>query len=173
MFSETGFVALVVGLCTLAASIAPAIVQGFQRREERHQSARTKAIEAQLNLLYKPLLRILEAHTTPFPPDPNPEDWDDAVRGHLSEAFALVDENLELASSELVRLLYGYRELVAEGAANSYEELDRLHRHVRGKFDQLRQELYLLPNQPSPRLFARLWKWLGWQMWGRWRAQKF
>jgi hypothetical protein len=144
IFSEPGFVALVVALSTLAGGVTLEIVRGYQRRAERRERTRTEAIRVQLNMLYKPLLRILEAHTHPFPPDPNPEDWEDAVRGHLSEAFALVDENLELASSELVRLLYSYREFVAEGARDSYQELEKLHRHVRDKFDQLRQELYFL-----------------------------
>ena len=170
IFSETGFVALVVALSTLAGGVPFAIVVGHQRSAERRQRARTEAIRTQLRVLYKPLMRILGAYTVPLP-DPDPMDWDDAVKGRLSEAFEIVDENLEYAPRELIRLLHDYRSSVAYGAANSYEELEILYRYVRDQFDQLRRELLMIPSEHKAFWLIRLWRWLG-QKWHSWRAKR-
>jgi hypothetical protein len=170
IFSETGFVALVVGLFTLAGAVTPVIVQGFQRRGERRRSARTKAIEIQLRVLYKPLLQILEP--TPLVPEPDPMDWDDAVRPRVLDAYKVIDENLEYVPDELMRLLENYRSAVAYGGnVLSYEELTELHRYARGQFDQLRRELLMMPSEHRAFWLIRLWRWLG-QKWHSWRAEK-
>jgi hypothetical protein len=169
IFSEPGFIVLAAGLSTITASIAPAIVQGFQRSGERQRSERRKVIQAQLRAVYKPLLQILEP--TLLIPEPDPTDWDAAVRPRVLDACKIVEENLEHVPDRLSRLLEDYRSVVAYGNQFSFEELIELHRYARGQFDQLRRELLIMPSEHKAFWLIRLWRWPG-QKWRSWRTEK-
>jgi len=176
MFDKPGFVAFVVALVTSVSTLSGAVllefVRGHMRSVEDRRRARAEEMRAQLRLLYKPILRMLELHS-PIAAVMDPEDWEREARKQLSEVFKTIDEHLEYADPELTRLLYSYTEGAMLAGYSGVDELARLRRYVRGRFEQLCQELYIMPREPRPPLIARLRGWLRWQMWGRWRAKEF
>jgi hypothetical protein len=175
MFDKPGFVAFVVAVVTAVSTLTGGvlfeIVRGYQRSVESRRRARAEEMRSQLRLLYKPILRMLELHS-PIAAVMDPEDWDRKAREQLSAVFKVIDEHLEYADPELTRLLYDYTEGALLSGYSGVDELARLRRYVRDRFDQLCRELYIMPNQPRPSRFTRLRGWFGRWMWGRWRAKE-
>jgi hypothetical protein len=176
VFEQPGLVAVLVAASTavsaLAGGVLLEIARGWRQGAERRQRARTQEMRRQLDLLYKPLLRILEAHSVPSVPAPDPEDWEGMVKPRLLEAFKIVDEHLEYADEELAGLLYQYRDQLAFGDPDRFDALRTLHQHVRARFDELRRQLYITPSQARPSAFARVRERVGWWIWGRWRHKR-